>query len=667
MTTLLKKEQVLQNLNSVVHEGKVVVFATDVDSKIWYTIKQDGFEDSYLNTPADQRTGWENWQLLEFPNENDDQSVVNQEKDNLTYQSDGNKFILKSRYKTITESATAPVQVISALGHVYVFRQSKTNTLLVDRFVLDGMTNKLNRKLEVRFKRSKQRLTPIKSMKKSAGALTNVDSLDFRDANGNFFYEPTTEVCAVSNLSKGWFSVVLVPTIENDIYRWHIFAYNSQTQKVELTTIRASSEGLFDVKDYTIFEPVDDGLSPRKIPGLIKRTLDINGVAVTNGLSATKYDLQQAQQTQSGEEQLLKTATRLMLAIPTDKGTAAFSFGIAGDGTLAEIDDTPDSTVLRSRQREILLPLNTLDEVKAFADRTPPPQGIIRGLAVGTDEEDAEDLVKIATDAQAADLENGDMVKITGTSDYQGLYRSRKIDENTFEIDVPSSGELGYWEKEEPEASGLVFDGMISAYAKTADGKLQVTCEGHGLENGDEVQIVGTDAYNNSYPVQKVDDTHFVIDRKWATGEAVNVKLVSRRRRGIVFDGVEDYIALDELAYDFNQGITVEAWVYYDSFKSWSRVVDLGNGSGVDNIILANDGVTNNLALHIYRGNLNQYITAVGVLEVGKWIHVAATIDKSGNATLYKNGAVVQQGKVHLPNQVKRTRNYVGRSIAIFR
>jgi hypothetical protein len=203
-------------------------------------------------------------------------------------------------------------------------------------------------------------------MQRGSSGLINIDTLDFRDANGNFFYEPTTELCLINNLHKGWFSVVLVPTVENDVYRWHIFAYNSQTQKVELTTIRASEEGLFDVQDYTVFEESNDSLVPRKIPGVIKRTLDINGVTVTNGLSATKYDLQQAQQTQSGEEQLLKTATRLMLTIPTDKGAAAFSFAIAGDGTLGEIDETPDSQIIRSRQREVLLPLNTLDEIKAI-------------------------------------------------------------------------------------------------------------------------------------------------------------------------------------------------------------------------------------------------------------------------------------------------------------
>jgi hypothetical protein len=551
----------LQHISTITHEAKIVVFATDAEGKISYTVKQDGFEDSYLNTPADQRTGWENWKTLEFANETDDQSVIEKEKAELTHQKNPSQYLLKSLYKTENITAVAPVQVISALGHIYVFRQSKSNTLLVHRFVLDGMTNKLNRKLEVRFKRSKQKHAPTKNMQRGSSGLINIDTLDFRDANGNFFYEPTTELCLINNLHKGWFSVVLVPTVENDVYRWHIFAYNSQTQKVELTTIRASEEGLFDVQDYTVFEESNDSLVPRKIPGVIKRTLDINGVTVTNGLSATKYDLQQAQQTQSGEEQLLKTATRLMLTIPTDKGTAAFSFAISGYGTLGEIDETPDSQIIRSRQREVLLPLNTLDEIKAIGDRTPPPQGIISGFSEGTDAEDIEDLVKISTDGGASELTNYDLVKIRGTSDYQGLYQTIKVDKNTFDINIPLDCRLGYWEKEDKEEGGLIFDGMITAYQKTADGKLRVTCANHGLENGDQVQITGTEDYNDTYPVRKIDDTHFVIERKWAMGEAVNVKLVSQKRRGIVFDGNNDYIELSQPLPIFSSSFTISMWV----------------------------------------------------------------------------------------------------------
>ena len=62
-------------------------------------------------------------------------------------------------------------------------------------------------------------------------------------------------------------------------------------------------------QSLAIFEEINETLVPRQIGGIIKRTLDISGTTITNGLTATKYDLQQEQQTQSGEMQLLKTAT----------------------------------------------------------------------------------------------------------------------------------------------------------------------------------------------------------------------------------------------------------------------------------------------------------------------------------------------------------------------
>jgi hypothetical protein len=40
---LINKEKIA-HINSIAHEGKVVVMATDTDGKIWYTVKQDGFE-----------------------------------------------------------------------------------------------------------------------------------------------------------------------------------------------------------------------------------------------------------------------------------------------------------------------------------------------------------------------------------------------------------------------------------------------------------------------------------------------------------------------------------------------------------------------------------------------------------------------------------------------
>jgi len=452
---LLAKEK-LQHINSIAHEGKVVVVATDTDSKIWYTVKQDGFEDSYLNQKPEDRTGWEGWKLLELPNEKNDESVIEKETEELTHQNDTSIYLLRSLYKTHEQSASAPVQLVSGLGYLYIFRQSKTKTLLVDRFVLDGLTNTLTRKLEVRFKRSMQKHKPSQAQKKGANGLTNIDSLDFTDINGKNFYEPTTELSLIKNLSNGWFSVVLLPTNEQDKYRWHIFAYNSRSNKVELTTLRASEEGLFDVRDYTILDP-----EPRSIPGIIKRTLDLGTVTVAKGLTATKYDLQRERLTDEGM-QMLRDSVRVMLAIGTGAGNvAAISFAVAADGTLSEIKETPDSTTIRrSTSRQILLPLNTLDQIKTIGITNPPPQGTITGIARGEDDK------VILTSATATGLDKTEIteVKITGNKDYNRLYAPvTRIDENTFEIPLESSNG-GNWEVIPEEETGLIFNGIVTAY-----------------------------------------------------------------------------------------------------------------------------------------------------------------------------------------------------------
>jgi hypothetical protein len=348
-----------QHITSVAHEGKVLVFCVDDQGHSYYTVKQDGFEDSYGKTTL---PGWEEWFDLAFPQEQDDQSVIDRQTRELTYPIGTERaWLLRSLYRTADQSAVAPMQLVSALGHVYVFRQSRAGSLLVDRFVLDGMTNKLNRKLDVRFKRSGQKYQPLQPL--GTNKLASEDSLDYRDANGAFFYEPTTELSMITNLQNGWFSVVLLPTDEHDTYRWHIFAYNSATDQVQLTSIRSSDEGLFDVYDAGA-------------QGVIRRTIALQAtgadktaqtIKLTGGLAATKYDIQVERSTRVGTAtQLLRTATRVMLAIPTDRGVAALSFAAATGGTLARIAEQSTETLLRADVHEVLLPLNTLDDIKAY-------------------------------------------------------------------------------------------------------------------------------------------------------------------------------------------------------------------------------------------------------------------------------------------------------------
>ena len=347
---LLHTQEILY-INSITHEDKVVLFGTDIGGKIWYSIKQDGFEESYLNTPPNERTGWENWQELEFPNEaEDDISVIEKETKEYTRQNNPNEFILRSRYRTQDQSAVAPVQLVSGAEYLYVFRQSKQNILLCDRYVLDGSANKLVRKSQARFKHSRQRFKASEEIQQTEEGLKNVDSLDNRDANDKPFYEPTTELSFIDNLHQGWFAVIQLPMVEQAKYCWNIFAWDSQSQKIHLYSFRISQDGLFEVHDYSIFEPKseeDPTLISRSIPGIIKRTLDLN-VEIGNGISATKFYVQPSQETDAGTR-LMRDATRVMLSLVTsDEKVATINFAALSDGTLSKIGDTPTTEVLRN-------------------------------------------------------------------------------------------------------------------------------------------------------------------------------------------------------------------------------------------------------------------------------------------------------------------------------
>ncbi|GAB1543255.1 hypothetical protein NUACC21_59290 [Scytonema sp. NUACC21] len=127
------------------------------------------------------------------------------------------------------------------------------------------------------------------------------------------------------------------------------------------------------------------------------------------------------------------------------------------------------------------------------------------------------------------------------------------------------------------------------------------------------------------------------------------------------FNGQDDHIVLSKMNIDYSQGFTIEAWVYYNSFKFWSRIVDFGNGVDKHNIVFANVAKTNTLTLQI-KTTVYERITANNALETGNWMHLAATIDSAGKGKLFKNGVEIQSGKIDLPGNLNRSLNYIGRS-----
>ena len=142
--------------------------------------------------------------------------------------------------------------------------------------------------------------------------------------------------------------------------------------------------------------------------------------------------------------------------------------------------------------------------------------------------------------------------------------------------------------------------------------------------------------------------------------------------RGVLFPPV---IGGDSMAF--------EAWVKWDTTAlDWSRILDMGNAAGGDNILFGQEGSTRDLAFHVYRPNateVNSVLNTAGsnAITANAWIHVVASItdlsdwpclginENSLNATymtVHVNGRLVGQRRGLLPRSVPRSFAYLGRS-----
>ncbi|WP_309894609.1 LamG-like jellyroll fold domain-containing protein [Archangium sp.] len=623
--------QTINHLNAITHDGKVVGIGTDVAGGLWYTVKRSGFEDTALQEGADP-FGFEGWKALRLGESVADASVIAEEQRSLT-DSSGN-VLVKRVYgdaPEVTKSADASVQLVSALNHLFVLRQSPSGKILVNRFVLDGMTNELVPKLEVRFRRSRQRLEPHESASSKDGG--SADNLDYRDIDGKNFYEAAIELGFAGTVTKGWFSPVFVPTAEGDRNRWHLFVVDAASGKLTLYTVGSDSDGLFDVKDYLHGEsdPEDpERTLYRAIPGIIRRTIDLTGLTLAGGPAATTYDLQKEQITDAGP-QLIRDAIRVMLAVPVKAAgsdvvrTAALSFALAADGTLSQIDPTPDqSSVLRSDYREVITPLTLLDDIQEIGSASPPPAGTI----VATEQGEHDKLQVRSKQPLPATLAAGANVKLRATQSYDGLYKVLSVAGDTFQVAATfTDDEAGFWEVVPDKLTGLVFDNRVAGAEKTPDGKLMIRSPGHELKVGDEVQISGTRDCDGTFAVASIVDgqSAFVLDAPYFAGEAANLSRVVRR--GLQMDG-NDRVEVPDLELapptpERSLGRTLSAWVRVDAAGNVEQrliadsggmmALALGSDSKVKLVVRMSDGAT-------------RTVTDPTPITVGTWVHFAGSL-----------------------------------------
>ena len=134
-------------------------------------------------------------------------------------------------------------------------------------------------------------------------------------------------------------------------------------------------------------------------------------------------------------------------------------------------------------------------------------------------------------------------------------------------------------------------------------------------------------------------------------------------RRFVKFDGLNDHLVLPKGFADFSKGVTMALWARPSGSKKWGRFLDLGNGSGVDNIVLSRSEATGDLAFQVYLGAQAGKVIAAKAIEQGTWHHYVATQDETGQVVLYRDAKQVATQKIPPAGKpVVKKLNYIARS-----
>jgi hypothetical protein len=157
-----------------------------------------------------------------------------------------------------------------------------------------------------------------------------------------------------------------------------------------------------------------------------------------------------------------------------------------------------------------------------------------------------------------------------------------------------------------------------------------------------------------------------------ATGNGHNATLVNgplwvagRSGNAVSLDGVDDYLALPTGALTDLSDFTIATWVFWNAAQTWTRIFDLGSGTGRYMYLTPKNGAGVVRFATTVDGNYGeQGINGSAAVPTGQWVHVAVTLSGT-TGTLYVNGVAVGTNTAiaHAPFRLAvTTQNWIGRS-----
>ena len=110
----------------------------------------------------------------------------------------------------------------------------------------------------------------------------------------------------------------------------------------------------------------------------------------------------------------------------------------------------------------------------------------------------------------------------------------------------------------------------------------------------------------------------------------------------------------------FSIEFTFTAWINLVRYQDWSRIIDFGNGQGIDNIFLS-FFQTKSIVGSVNQGSTNSKFKTSPIINLNQWYFVAFVLSNSIGCT-YVNGNLVGSGPLLIPNKINTTKNYIGKS-----
>lgn len=114
----------------------------------------------------------------------------------------------------------------------------------------------------------------------------------------------------------------------------------------------------------------------------------------------------------------------------------------------------------------------------------------------------------------------------------------------------------------------------------------------------------------------------------------------------VLLDGINGYVSLPAGILKNVEQVTICTWVYLNSYQTWARIFDFGSGTGI-NMFLTPQAAGNpqlRFAIATQYSSGESIFGHTNSLPVGKWTHLAVTLDKS-HGTMYVNGEIAASSK----------------------